>query len=164
LAGQPVICQEIPLWFHRALLKPTLLKPALLLCLSMSLVACAQQDSTQQRPTSTLAQPTSTLSSTPSPTPTSAASPASSGRVVEVTYAGGSVTGAAQRVAIKLGERVVLRVTSDVTEEIHVHGYDLYADLAPGQPKEIAFIADIPGVFEVELHNAGRPLYQLRVA
>ena len=63
-----------------------------------------------------------------------------------------------------LGEQVVLRFTSDVVEEIHVHGYDLYTDLVPGQPAEISFTADIPGSFEVELHEAGRPLFQLRVA
>lgn len=95
---------------------------------------------------------------------TPAASPSPTGTVVEVTYAGGEVTGVESRVSVKLGEKVVLRFTSDVAEEIHVHGYDLYTDLAPGTPAEIAFTADIPGSFEVELHEAGRPLYQLRVA
>lgn len=113
---------------------------------------------------------------TADPAPTSAApgavatsaapapSPSPSGTVVEVDYSGGEVSGVEARVPVKLGERVVLRFTSDVVEEIHVHGYDLYTDLAPGVPAEIAFVADIPGSFEVELHEAGRPLFQLRVA
>jgi hypothetical protein len=142
--------------FNRALINPVLL-----LTLSMSLTACAQQDSGQQRPPSALAQP-SPLHASPKPTPLP--SPTPTARLVDVTYAGGNITGADQRIAVKLGERVVLRFTSDVVEEIHVHGYDLYADLTPGQPAEIAFTANIPGVFEVELHKAGRPLYQLRVA
>ena len=112
----------------------------------------------------------------PAPSPTSAApsavatsaapapSPSPSGTVVEVDYSGGKVTGVDARVPVKLGERVVLRFTSDVVEEIHVHGYDLYTDLVPGTPAEITFVADIPGSFEVELHEAGRPLFQLRVA
>lgn len=108
----------------------------------------------------------------PAPAPTSAAptsaapasSPSPSGTVVEVTYAGGEVTGVESRVSVRLGEPVVLRFTSDVAEQIHVHGYDRYTDLVPGVPAEIAFTADIPGSFEVELHEAGRPLYQLRVA
>lgn len=112
----------------------------------------------------------------PAPSPTSAApsaaatsaapapSPSPTGTVVEVRYAGGQVTGVESRVNVTLGEQVVLRFTSDVVEEIHVHGYDLYTDLAPGTPAEIAFTADIPGSFEVELHEAGRPLFQLRVA
>jgi heme/copper-type cytochrome/quinol oxidase subunit 2 len=81
-----------------------------------------------------------------------------------VTFAGGKITGVEPRVAVKVGEQVVLRVTSDVVEEIHVHGYDLYADLVPGQPAQLAFKADLPGSYEVELHEAGRPLFQLRVA
>lgn len=106
-------------------------------------------------------------SAAPSAAATSAApapSPSPTGTVVEVTYAGGQVTGVDPRVSVTLGEQVVLRFTSDVVEEIHVHGYDLYADLVPGVPAEIAFTADIPGSFEVELHEAGRPLFQLRVA
>jgi hypothetical protein len=148
--------------FNRALMNPLLL-------LTLSLTACAQQDSAQQRPPSALAQPSAshaspTPTSTPSPAATPRATRTPTVRLVDVTYTGGNITGADQRIAVKLGERVVLRFTSDVVEEIHVHGYDLYADLIPGQPAEIAFTADIPGVFEVELHNAGRPLYQLRVA
>ena len=92
----------------------------------------------------------------PSPSPTA--------KVIEASYAGGEVSGVEQRIAVELGEKLVLRFTSDVAEEIHVHGYDLYADLVPGTPAEITFVADIPGSFEVELHEAGRPLYQLRVA
>ena len=108
--------------------------------------------------------PSTAAPSAPASSAAPAPSPSPSATVVEVTYAGGKVTGADARVSVKLGEKVVLRFTSDVAEEIHVHGYDLYADLVPGTPAEIAFTADIPGSFEVELHEAGRPLYQLRVA
>lgn len=108
----------------------------------------------------------------PAPAPTSPdavatgapPAPSPTARLVEVGYAGGKVTGVESRVEVPLGEQVVLRFTSDVAEEIHVHGYDLYTDLSPGVPAEIAFTADIPGSFEVELHEAGRPLFQLRVA
>jgi hypothetical protein len=141
-------------------LNPALLTPALLLALSLTLTACAQQQSAPQPPPSAVPQPTP---STALRTPSSAPSPTPPTRIVDVMYAGGNVTGADQRVAVKLGEQIVLRFTSDVVEEIHVHGYDLYADLNPGEPAEIVLTADIPGVFEVELHNAGRPLYQLRV-
>ena len=111
------------------------------------------------------ADPTPSAAASPSAVATGAApSPSPSGTVVEVTYAGGEVSGVDPRVNVTLGEPVVLRFTSDVVEEIHVHGYDLYTDLAPGTPAEISFTADIPGSFEVELHEAGRPLFQLRVA
>ena len=96
--------------------------------------------------------------------PSAQPSPSPTAKVIEATYAGGQVSGVEQRIPVKLGEKLVLRFTSDVAEEIHVHGYDLYADLVPGTPAEITFVADIPGSFEVELHEAARPLYQLRVA
>ena len=55
-------------------------------------------------------------------------------------------------------------MTSDVAEEVHVHGYDLTVDLVPGQPGEVAFTADLPGAYEVELEGTGKLLFQLRVA
>ena len=105
------------------------------------------------------AQP-STAASNVGPDP----SPRATAQLIEATYRDGEVTGVDSRVAVPLGTDVVLRFTSDVTEEIHVHGYDLFTDLVPGQPAEIAFTADKPGVYEVELHDAGRPMYQLRVS
>ena len=96
--------------------------------------------------------------------PSVSAEPAPQARVVDVTLAGGEVMGVESRVDVAVGEQLVLRFTSDQAEEIHVHGYDLYADLVPGQTAQLAFKADLPGSYEVELHQAGRPLFQLRVA
>ena len=64
---------------------------------------------------------------------------------------------------VPAGEQVTLVLTSDVADQVHVHGYDLTAELVPGQPSEIAFAATIPGVFEVELHDAGTVLLSLQV-
>lgn len=123
------------------------------------LAGCSTGTDERAEPAPTSAAPSAAATSAaPAPRPSPTAT------VIEVTYAGGEVTGADARVDVELGEQVVLRFTSDVAEEIHVHGYDLYTDLLPGTPAEIAFTADIPGSFEVELHGAGRPLYQLRVA
>lgn len=105
----------------------------------------------------------SPAASSEAPAPTAAPSPAPTGTVIEVTYAGGELTGVDPRVEVPLGEQVVLRVTSDVVEEIHVHGYDLYVDIPAGGTGEVEFTADLPGAYEVELHEAGRPIFQLRV-
>ena len=100
--------------------------------------------------------------------PTAAPAPSPDGTaaalLIEATFAGGQVRTAQSRVAVPLGGQVVLRVTSDVAEQIHVHGYDRYLTLEPGVPAELTFTADLPGAYEVELHDAGRPLLQLRVA
>lgn len=48
---------------------------------------------------------------------------------------------------------MVLKVTSEVTDEMHLHGYDLSKDLVPGQEAVLEFTADQVGKFELELHR-----------
>lgn len=68
------------------------------------------------------------------------------------------------RQKVRLNDRVTLRVTSDVADEIHLHTYEKKADLSPGKTVEISFVANIAGVFEVELEKSGRQLLTLEVA
>jgi hypothetical protein len=57
----------------------------------------------------------------------------------------------------------MLMVTSDVEDEVHVHGYDLVAEVAPDQPAHISFHADFAGEFEVELEESTVPIAELSV-
>jgi plastocyanin len=98
-----------------------------------------------------------------SSTSSAAASASATGQRIEVEVAGGQVSGDTGRVPVTAGEQVTLVITSDVADEVHVHGYDLEAELSPGQPTELVFDATIPGVFEVELHEAGTQLLSLQV-
>ena len=50
--------------------------------------------------------------------------------------------GGVKHVPIAQGEQVLLIVRSDVEDEVHLHGYDLAAEVAPGQPAQIRFRAD----------------------
>lgn len=68
-----------------------------------------------------------------------------------------------RRVEVKLGSQVVIEVLVDAADEIHVHGYDDEAAVAPGKPTRLVLTANIPGVFEVELHS-GVMLCELRVS
>ncbi|MGY1738801.1 hypothetical protein [Geodermatophilus sp. SYSU D00684] len=104
-------------------------------------------------------------SGTPAPSPeaSTAAPTTPAGRALAVEVAGGRVTGDTGRVPVPLGERVTLTVTGDVADQVHVHGYDRTAELAPGAPATVEFPADVPGVFEVELHGTGRVLLSLQV-
>lgn len=86
------------------------------------------------------------------------------GTVVDVKVVGGRPEGGVERAAVKLGETVVLRVTSDADDDVHVHGYDLEVAVGPTRPGELTFEATIPGVFEVELHDAGREILKLEVS
>ena len=88
---------------------------------------------------------------------------AAGGPVVDVTVAGGEVTGGGRH-QVDLGETVTIRVTSDVSDHVHLHGYDVLADVAAGETAELVFDATIPGVFEVELEDAGLPLLELEVS
>lgn len=52
------------------------------------------------------------------------------------------------------GDPVRIVVRSDVADEIHIHGYDISRDAAPGKPARFQFDATIEGVFEIESHEA----------
>ncbi|MCA0144255.1 hypothetical protein [Blastococcus sp. LR1] len=89
--------------------------------------------------------------------------PAPAGTALEVQVAGGAVTGDTGRVPVPLGDAVTVTITSDTPDEAHLHGYDVTADLPAGTPAELTFDATIPGVFELELHEAGTVLLTLQV-
>jgi hypothetical protein len=86
-----------------------------------------------------------------------------SGVVVEAKVTGNQVETAGRRVRIDLGQKVRVQVEADRAEVVHVHGYDLKADVAPGKPAVIDFTANVPGVFEVELEESGLKLFELQV-
>lgn len=110
------------------------------------------------------AAPSVPSSATLTAVPASPSAVADDVQLVAVTVADGAVTGDTGRVEVGLGATVRLSVTSDVADEVHVHGVDLYADVAPGQASSVEFVADQPGVFEVELHDAGTVLTRLQVS
>ena len=83
--------------------------------------------------------------------------------IIEATIRGGEVSTADERVEIALGETVRLVILSDSDDELHVHGYDLKRPLTAGEELTLEFVADIPGVFEVELEDTGLNLFELRV-
>ncbi len=64
---------------------------------------------------------------------------------------------------VPLGATVDLVVTGDTADQVHLHGYDYYLDVPAGGTATLRFPADIPGVFEVELHD-GLLLTQLEVS
>jgi hypothetical protein len=83
---------------------------------------------------------------------------------IEVTVAGGSVEGGAERHSVAAGSVVALSVTSDEADEVHLHGYDITEDVEAGGTATIVFTADIPGIFEVELEGSGTMLAELEVS
>jgi len=84
-------------------------------------------------------------------------------RVIEATIEGSEVVTSSRRVDVALGENVQLVITADVDDEVHVHGYDLKVPITRGKTTTLEFVADIPGVFEVELERAGLEIVELKV-
>ena len=83
---------------------------------------------------------------------------------IEVTVSGGEVVGGVDREQVDTGSEVVIVVTADVTDEVHVHGYDHFADVTPDRPARVQFTADIPGIFEVELEGSKTLVLELEVS
>jgi hypothetical protein len=85
------------------------------------------------------------------------------GKLIQVRVAGGKVETAERRVSVTRGDRVRVQVESDQADEVHVHGFDLSKQVGPGKPATVEFTANLPGVWEVELENAKRKLFDLEV-
>lgn len=65
-------------------------------------------------------------------------------------------------VQVGVNTPVRIQVTADRTDEAHLHGYDLTADLEPGMGV-IDFVATTPGLFLIELEDSHLLLAQLEV-
>lgn len=112
-----------------------------------------------------------TAAPSPQATPTSMADddPAPEGAVAEtntevrITVSDGTASGDTGRHDISVGEVISIVVSADVADHVHVHGYDLTAPVGPDEDATIMFATDVPGVFEVELEEAGLPLTELLV-
>ncbi len=83
---------------------------------------------------------------------------------VALEFAGGEVVGGVETIEVTSGEEITVTVTSDVQEELHVHGVDLYEDLPPGEEVEVTFTAEAEGVFEIELHDSGTQIASYEVS
>lgn len=83
--------------------------------------------------------------------------------VERIVVVGGQPEGGVRELDYDKGERIRLVVRSDVDEHVHVHGYDLYEDVAAGGRAKFSFPADIDGIFEIELEDSGVQLAELRV-
>jgi hypothetical protein len=130
--------------------------PALTLAATLLVAGCSSGD-----PGTTTPPSTSPASSTSAGT--SSSQTAFAGTEIVVAVTNGKVSPPTHRVKVAKDTAVRLLVTSDVNEELHVHGYDLMKELPAGQQATLDFTADQAGVFEVEAEESGLQLAQLEV-
>lgn len=94
--------------------------------------------------------------------PTSGA--AGPGLTIEVTIADGRVTPTNATLQAKAKEQITLRITSDVTDELHVHSVpDHKFEVAAAPNQTFQFSVDVPGNVDVELHHLKRTIATIQV-
>ena len=143
------------------LLRPDHPEPAADAVPTATVATTAATTTTQQQTTTaaatTRAQTTTAVTTRPRPRRGPSAAR------VTVVVLGGRVQGGIRRASVRRNRDVVLVVRSDVADEVHLHGYDLSREVAPGRPVRLPFRATITGRFEVELEERGLPIAQLEV-
>jgi hypothetical protein len=124
------------------------------------LASCGGDDEASTTTETTTAETTETTTTTEETTTTTEEQ---GPVVVRVDVVGGVPKGGIVRATVRKGDEVVLVVASDEADEVHLHGYDLSDDVAPGSRARIVFVAKLPGRFEVELEERGVQIADLTV-
>lgn len=130
---------------------------------ALVLASCGGDDEAQTTETVTLPTVTEAPETETIETETTTTTEKEKPVVVRITVLGGAPQGGIVRETVREGDRVVVSVRSDESDEVHVHGYDLSSPVAPGKPARIAFVANVPGRFEVELEESGIQVADLTV-
>jgi len=125
---------------------------------SIAMVGCGSNDS-ESASTDTTTTETTTTATTTTTTATEVEKPTE----VKVVVVDGAPRGGIVRATVNKDDQVVLVVTSDVADEIHLHGYDKAKDVAAGGTIRIPFKATIPGRFEAELESRGVQIAEISV-
>jgi FtsP/CotA-like multicopper oxidase with cupredoxin domain len=65
------------------------------------------------------------------------------------------IEGAAPTIRVKQGETILIRWRSDEPVRLHLHGYDLHAEVSPSSPAHMRFEATAAGRFSIAAHRSG---------
>lgn len=108
----------------------------------------------------------SSAETTAAAAPSATASPPSeaAGPVVNVTIAAGVVTPTNAEIDAAVGQPIVLEVSSDAADTIHVHSTpERVFDVQPLPRQRFEFSVGIPGRVDVELHDLNRTVVTIVV-
>jgi hypothetical protein len=126
------------------------------------IASCGGDDSAVDT-TETIIETTTTIPPAPTTTTTTTPPPPPGPTEIRIVVVNGAPRGGIVRESVDKGDRVVLVVRSDVADHVHLHGYDIMRDVAPGKPARLPFRATIPGRFEVELEDRGVQIADITV-
>lgn len=83
--------------------------------------------------------------------------------VTTIAIRHGKPVGGIAQLTYNKGEEVRFEVDSDVSDEVHMHGYDIMKDVKAGGSVSFDFPATIEGVFEAELEGRKQQILELTV-
>jgi outer membrane lipoprotein SlyB len=134
------------------------------LVLALPLAGCGDDETTTtttttETSTTETTETTATDTTTTDTTETTPPGPT----VVRVRVVGGAPQGGIVRETVSQGDGVAIVVTSDVADEVHLHGYDISRDVAAGGTARLVFRATVPGRFEVELEDRSLQIADITV-
>ncbi|RUP06572.1 MAG: hypothetical protein EKK34_03830 [Mycobacterium sp.] len=86
------------------------------------------------------------------------------GLTIEVTIANGQVNPTNATLQARVKEQITLKITSDVTDELHVHSVpDHKFEIAAAPNQTFQFSVDVPGNVDVELHHLKRTIATIQI-
>jgi hypothetical protein len=84
--------------------------------------------------------------------------------VIDVDIKGGNVTPTNQQLQAGVKEQIIIRVNSDVADELHVHSTPEHTFNVEAKPMQsFQFTADVPGKVDVELHKLNKVVATIQV-
>jgi FtsP/CotA-like multicopper oxidase with cupredoxin domain len=75
---------------------------------------------------------------------------------IDLTIGHGKVNVKDKTIRVAQGDVVELHWSSDMNQPLHLHGYDIEAQVRPDSPVTMRFDAFATGRFPVEIHGDGR--------
>jgi len=98
----------------------------------------------------------------PAITETQAASPIS--QVFELSVKNKKLVSGPDTIKVTEGDSLVIKISADEDEELHLHGYDKSVTLVKDAPAELSFVADVSGRFVYELEKSNVEIGALEVS
>lgn len=66
-------------------------------------------------------------------------------------------------IRVHQNKTITIKITANMTDELHLHGYDKSLQLQPNKTTDITFKASMAGRFEAELHSDKSPVFAVEV-
>ena len=84
--------------------------------------------------------------------------------LIDVQIKGGEVTPTNQQLEAKVNQPIVVKVNSDVADELHVHSTPDHTFNVEAKPMQsFQFSVDVPGKVDVELHHLKKTIATITV-